>query len=195
MRVKYTTRGIVLARTHAGEANTFVTMLTPDLGLVHARVQSLRSSGAKLGASLATFAESECVLVRGKEGWRVAGAVLEENWFAKLQTANARRRAARVSGLVLRLVAGEVRDAELYAIIREFFEALTTSPVLNSGVGDAHEAVEVVAALRTLTALGLDTGDLPVSSSLFAPPLLATVAAERSHYISRINTGIAASGL
>ena len=189
MRVKYNTRGIVLARTHVGEATTLVTVLTPDLGLVQARAQSLRKPGAKLAHALTTFAESELVLVRGKDGWRVAGAVLGENWFVKLGEADARARAGRVSGLLLRLVAGEAPDAKLYPIINSFFEALATLPA------DAHEAVEVLAALRVLAALGLDSGDIPSDTTLFALPLLDTVFAERSRYISRINTGIAASGL
>ncbi|MDE1919605.1 MAG: recombination protein O N-terminal domain-containing protein, partial [Patescibacteria group bacterium] len=91
MRHKYETRGIVLSRAPAGETNALVTLLTPGLGIVRARAQGLRRSGAKLAAALATFAESEVVLVRGREGWRVTGAVLEENWFMKMGHADARR--------------------------------------------------------------------------------------------------------
>jgi len=189
MRVKYATRGIVLARSHVGEATTFVTLITPDLGLVHARAQSLRKPGAKLAAAIATFAESSVVLVRGKEGWRVAGAVLEENWFGRVSDTSARRSAARVSGLLLRLVAGEAHDPELFPIMRGFLEALATLS------GDSRDAVEIVAVLRILAALGLDTGDIASDTALFAPPTLAMVLEKRSDYVTRINTGIAASGL
>src|SRR5487761_2292548 len=123
MRHKYETRGIVLARSPLGEANAFVTVLTPELGLVRARAQGVRKSGAKLAAALATFAESSLVLVRGKEGWRVAGAVLEENWFMRIERAAARAAAARVSGLLTRLVAGEAHDPALYPVMKGFFEA------------------------------------------------------------------------
>lgn len=189
MRYRYETRGIVLSRSPLGEANAFVTIITSELGLVRARVQGVRRPGAKLAAALATFSESSIVLVRGKEGWRIAGAILEENWFVKLSDVDARRRACRVSGLILRLVAGEAQDSKLYQIIIGFFEALATLP------SDTHEAAEVLAALHTLAALGLDSGDISSDVSLFAPPLLSTILAERSHYISRINRGIVASGL
>jgi hypothetical protein len=96
MRHKYETSGIVLSRTHVGEATTLVTLLTPDLGLVSARAQSLRNTGAKLAASLPTLALSHVVLVRGKEGWRVTGAVLEENLFSKVVSIDAVRRAFQV---------------------------------------------------------------------------------------------------
>lgn len=189
MRFKYTTRGIVLSRAHSGEATTLVTLLTSELGLVHARAQSVRASGAKLAPALVTFAESDFMLVRGREGWRVAGAVLEENWFSRVSSIDARIRAARISGLVLRLVASDAHDSELYSIIAGFFSALATLPE------DMHEAVEVLAALRTLAALGLDTGDLPSATPLYAPSLLSNVLEERTSYIARINNGIAASGL
>lgn len=189
MRHKYETRGIVLSRSSLGEANAFVTLLTPELGLVRVRAQGLRRSGAKLAAALATLAESSVVLVRGREGWRLAGAVLEENWFARMRRADARARAARVLGLLLRLVAGEAQDAALFPVIRGFFETLAELPE------DAHEAAEVLAALRVLAALGLDAGELPGEASAFTPPLLAAVALDRPRYIARINHDIAASGL
>jgi recombinational DNA repair protein (RecF pathway) len=189
MRHKYETRGIVLSRTHIGEATTFVTLITADLGLVYGRAQSLRSSGAKLAHALTTFAESSYVLVHGKEGWRVAGAVLEENWYTRLQDTSSRERAGRVSRLLLRLVAGEERDTELFPIMAGLFETLATTPP------DVHESAEVLAVLRILTSLGLDTGNISNDTSLFAPTLLSMIQEERAHYIMRINNGITASGL
>jgi DNA repair protein RecO (recombination protein O) len=183
------TRGIVLSRSHIGEANALVVLLTPDLGLVRARAQGLRRSGAKLAAALTTFGESSIVLVHGKEGWRVAGAVLEVNWFARLRAAASQTRAARVCHLLLRLVAGETHDPELYPIIKEFFDALATLPE------DTHDSIEVLAALRMLSALGLDAGDIPNGAPALAPELLVLVAKNRTQYITRINEGITASGL
>lgn len=189
MRHKYETRGLVLSRAHTGEANTFVTLLTPDLGLVYARAQSLRKPGAKLASSLTTLSESSLVLVRGKEGWRMTGAVLEENWFGRLPSTSARECAARVTGLFLRLVAGEEQDSELFPILREFLEALATLPK------DLYEAIEILAVLRILASLGLDDGEIPEASASFTIPALAEISKNRTQYVLRINTGINASGL
>ncbi|MHB1163332.1 MAG: DNA repair protein RecO [Minisyncoccota bacterium] len=189
MRHKYETRGLVLARTHLGEANTFVTLLTSDLGLVHARAQSLRKSGAKLAPALATLTESDVMLVRGKEGWRVTGAVLRESWFVRFAHAQTRLRVARVSSLFLRLVAGETQDAELFPVMRGFFQALTELPE------ETHEAAEILVVLRTLALLGLDTGEIPGGMTEFALPVLRKIHEDRTAYVARINTGIAASGL
>ncbi len=189
MRHKYETHGIVLSRTPLGETNAFVTLLTPSLGIIRARAQGLRRPGAKLAAALTTFAESNVMLVRGKEGWRVVGAVLEENWFKKMNASAPRQRAARVSGLLVRLVAGEAHDPGLFQIIKGYFEALADLPVT------LHESAEALAALRTLAALGLDAGEIPGDPSAFAEHLLSSIETERTHYIARINRGIAASGL
>lgn len=189
MRHKYQTRAIVLSRTPLGEANVLVTLITPDLGLVRARAQGLRRSGAKLSHSLKTFSESSVVLVRGKESWRIAGAVLEEDWFARLGFYEARARAGRISGLLLRLVAGETNDQKLFTIVRSFLNALAT--LKNS----LHEAVEILAALRLLAVLGLDGGVIRGEPTDFTQPLLAEVLEKRTIYIARINNGILASGL
>lgn len=163
-------------------------LLTSDVGLVRARAQGLRRSGARLASALTTLAESTVTLVRGREGWRLAGAVLEENWFARLD-APRRGRAARVSHLLLRLVAGEAQDRTLFPILEAFFEALVILPE------ELQEAAEILAVLRILAALGFDAGVIPGEPSSFAPKLLAEVTKERSSYITRINHDIEASGL
>lgn len=188
MRHKYDTRGIVLSRIPLGEANVLVTILTPELGLVRARAQGIRKSGAKLAAALATLAESEVVLVQGKEGWRVAGAVLEREW-APAHTYEAKLRAARVLGLVQRLVVDETREERLYPILRGFLEALATESA------ELHETAETLVVLRLLAVLGLDTGALPGEHHHFDTTLLETAGALKRDHIARINHGIAASGL
>ena len=171
MRHKYETRGIVLSRTPLGEANALITLLTPDLGFVHARAQGLRRPGAKLAAALATFAESSLVLVRGRESWRVAGAVLEENWFIRLCRSEPRMRAARISRLLVRLVEDANRDLTRF---------MHTQPL---------------EYFRVLAALGFDAGTVPGETSVFAPALLTEIMKNRTSYITRINRGITASEL
>ena len=179
MRHKYETRGIILGRAPAGEANASITILTADIGLVRARAQGIREHGAKLAHALTTFAESELMLVQGKEYWRIAGAVLKENWFLRMKNASSRARAVRICRLLLRLVAGETRDAILFPIIIDFFESLSSLPP------EKQESAEILAALKILSALGLDTGEIPEEIS----------SKNRTSCIQRINRGIEASGL
>ena len=183
MRHKYVTQAIVLQRTPLGEANALLTLLTEEVGLVRARVQGIRRPYAKLVQMLPTFAESRVILVRGKEGWRISGAILTRNWFRELP-APVRGRSARLSALLLRLVPGETADPRVFSALRDFFEGLVLLPP------DAHDAAECLAALRLLYALGLDVGELPPDTEM-----LPNIKAHRMEYIARINRGIAASGL
>lgn len=179
MRHKYPTEAVVLARTPLGEANALVTLLTRDLGLVRARAQGVRRPGARLAASLTTFAKSEVTLVRGAEGWRVTGAQLSKHWFFELPR-GARARAARITGFILRLIPAEASDREPFVIFEDMLTAFRSEPE------SLHEAIEYCALLRLLAVLGLDAGEIPT---------LAAVGADRSTLVARINRGIALSGL
>ena len=186
MRHKYATNGIVLARTPIREAGMLVTLLTPDLGLVRARAEGVRRSGAKLAHALQTLCEAECMLVRGKEGWRLTGAVLSENRFIGLSAA-ARTRIARVANLLLRLVHGEADDSAVHQEFMAFMEAV---PHLSS---EAAEAAESLVVLRLLRELGFDAGEQPPEG--YDSPALEYVPTRHIELIARINRGIAASGI
>lgn len=188
MRHKYETSAIVLARFPLGEANVALLLLTPELGLVRARAQGARKSGAKLASSLQTLTESSVVLIRGKEGWRVSGAVGVENWNRALD-ASSRVRAGRVALLLLRLVRGETYDLPLYEAYRGFLGALSTLSE------EEREGAECIAALRVIHLLGHDAGDIADPVSAYDTSQLPSSIVERRAIIARINHGISASGL
>jgi recombinational DNA repair protein (RecF pathway) len=193
MRHKYETRGLVLARAPVGEAHALLAVLTPDVGLVWARATGLRHAKSKLAHALVTFAESDVTLVRGREGWRVTGAVLRENWFVCLPSIEARSRAARITGLLLRLSPAEQPEHAPFALVTAFLAALCEEEAT------FHESAELAAAATLLAALGFDTEPAVDSGTpggqLFSREHLAQVEHARDHYIARINRGIAASGL
>ncbi|MDE1966429.1 MAG: recombination protein O N-terminal domain-containing protein [Patescibacteria group bacterium] len=186
MRHKYQTEAIVLARYPVAEGSAHCVLLTPELGLIRVRAQGVRKSGAKLAAALATFAECDAIVLRGREGWRLSGAVLKENWFSRMNPSG-RARAGRIAGLLLRLVQGESADPALYRTLADFFEALGRLPE------EEHDAAETLAALRLVAALGLDAGALPAEGAYDSSALRAL--GERGNVIARVNRGIAASGL
>lgn len=189
MRHKYATTGIVLARFPIAEASESIVVLTEELGVVRARAQSVRKQGAKLASALQTFVQSDVVLVRGKDGWRLTGAVSVTNWFQVL-TRSARLRAGRVTGLMLRLMPGDAIDPTLYSIISDLFTTLRDESK------ELHDAAECLAALRILRVLGLDAGDLPqYNEGQLRSDTLRAVDSSRHVFIARINHGIAASGL
>ncbi|MEX2007099.1 MAG: DNA repair protein RecO [Candidatus Saccharimonadales bacterium] len=65
---RYTTTGIVLARTDFGEADRILTFLTPDHGKVKAMAKGVRKSKAKLAGSIELFSVSDLTLIPGRSG-------------------------------------------------------------------------------------------------------------------------------
>lgn len=183
MRHKYETQALVLGRMPLAESAVLVTLLTEEFGLVRARAEGLRKPGAKLAHTLQTLDRAVVTLVRGKEGWRLSGAFLEEQLFPALSR-SARLRVSRVNGLLLRLMQGEGGDGEVYELMREFVTAL---PSLSE---EEQDSAECFIALRLLAHLGLDAGAIPDSNG-YAP----LAPEQRRELVTRINRGISASGL
>jgi len=175
MRPKYVSRAIVLSRTGSREYGLILTLLTEDFGLVRARAEGLRKPGAKLASALQTLSESDVTLLRGREGWRLTGALLAQDHFADLAP-EARRRAGRVAGLFLRLMPPDAHESGFFAHYRDFLSSLATLEA------EEQDTLECRAVFGLLVLLGLDSGSVPEGIS-------------RSDLVVRINRGISASGL
>jgi DNA repair protein RecO len=188
MRHKYATRAIVLSRLPAAEESVSVALLTEDFGVVYARSQGARKLGSKMSAGLQTLSQSEVTLLRGKDIWRMAGAMLETNYARTLDTA-ARARAARVLELAERLIRGEHADPALFALLASFLAALPGREE------EDQDAIEVLAVVRLLQALGNDAGETFGGLDDFSDGAISEAKAARASLISRSNRGIAASGL
>jgi DNA repair protein RecO len=192
MRHKYSTRALVLARTPSGEESITASLLTEDFGLIRARSQGARKGSAKMSAGMQTLSASDVTLLRGKDVWRMAGAVLEKNWARELDGA-ARKRAARVLELADRLIRGEHSDPELFLILSSFLRALPER------TEEEQDAAEMLAVLRMLHALGVDAGDTYGEADDYTSgtpeSALERALTDRTVLITRINHGISESGL
>ena len=188
MRHKYRTEAFVLSRQPIREHDASIVLATVDFGIIRARAMGVRKPGSKMAIGLQTFTQSEITLIRGKEGWRLTGALPIKNWAGEL-TFEARPRAARVCELMQRLSHGEEAEPRLYE------EALAFAEALPSLHGEGQDSAECLAALRVLHILGHDAGELPGGFGDYGTEALAVVADNRKGYIARVNNGITASGL
>ena len=188
MRHKYQTLGVVLSRKDHGEANVLLSILTPELGLVRARVQGVRKSGAKLATGIMTFTTSSCTLVRGKEGWRLVGALTEHSNRDTLSF-EGREVLGRVAFLIERLVKGESHETRLFDV----FYALLKN--VQHGSKDSYEHYEYLALMYVLSLHGVESGKGLGDTYDFNEQDLAYVVTNTKEVISRINAGIHASGL
>ncbi len=145
MYQKYQTDALILCSRESGEADRTFSIFTKDFGLVRARATGVRKEKSKMRYALQHYARANISLVRGKQGWRVAGAAAK-----KSITSGAKGSAAyaRIVELMLRLVHGEEKNCFLFATLAEAHEKLTQAS------SDTWATVEIVCVARVLFALG-----------------------------------------
>jgi DNA repair protein RecO (recombination protein O) len=187
MHKVFVTEGIVLSKRSAGEENTLVSILTPDLGLVRASARSARREAGKLRYGLEPLTVATFSLIRGKYEWKLTGT---QNISRALVSKSlpARQAAGRVLRLMLRLIRGEEAQQDLYTTVREGLSALAR------GVD-----VEAVLVLRVLSHLGYlpDTKELRpfIEQDFFSLELMNEVTASRRLIIKTINESLESTGL
>lgn len=142
---KYPTEALVLRARESGESDRAYTLYTRDLGLIRARASAVRTERSKMRYGLQSLSRCSVSLVRGKRGWRIAGA-------ASVRGACGDRRSisafARIAELVVRLVDVEERNDYLFAALSESHAALMQERC------EAYATIELISVARTLYALG-----------------------------------------
>src|SRR3989338_4112750 len=110
MYEKYHTEALVLGNREMGEADRVVALFTRDFGLVRARASAVRTEHSKMRYAVQDYARADVSLVKGKRGWRLAGA-------SALKSATGDRKCvstfARIAGRTTRLCGSASRQVPL----------------------------------------------------------------------------------
>jgi|TARA_Y100000310_G_scaffold170442_2_gene170620 DNA repair protein RecO (recombination protein O) len=154
----YQTDGFVIGGRDISEANRYCELFTRELGLVRAVARSIRKEKSKLRYHMQDFSRARIALVRGREVFRLTGAVSYDNLYIKLKGSPEKLNTlARIIWLLKRLVHGEGRNDYLFSSFSHGVEYL-----LEKASQEELRDVENIVALRILFSLGY----LPSSSSL-----------------------------
>jgi len=145
MYQKYHTEALVLGSREKGESDRVYALFTKDFGLVRARASAVRKETSKMRYALSHYSRCGASLIRGKRGWRVAGATAKSSAFADVSGASA---FARIAMLVKRLVHGEEKNDYLFAALSEAHSAFA------SAQRETVPTIEIVCVARVLFALG-----------------------------------------
>lgn len=145
MYQKYQTDAIVLGSREIGEADKMFSLFTRDFGLVCARASAVRSEKSKMRSALQNYASANISLVRGKRGWRVAGARAGSGFGGNVQP-KVISAMARICELTLRLVGHDERNDYLYETLAGAHVALIA--------GGKVETIEILCVARVLYSLG-----------------------------------------
>lgn len=190
MYQKYHTEALVLGNREMSEADRVVVLFTRDFGLVRARASSIRKEHSKMRYSVQDYSRANVSLVKGRRGWRLAGA-------AAIKSASGDRKCtgvfARIAELTVRLVHGEEKNDYLFETLANAHEALMTE------THTSVTAVEVVCVARILYALGYLSSEA-LESTLFTHTAygiehLFEVETKRDQILSSINKAIAETHL
>ena len=186
---KYHTEAVVVGSREHGESDRIFALFTREFGLVRARAGAVRSEKSKMRYALQSGSHIDISLIRGKRGWRAAGALVNAETLSVPGTATF----MRISQLVLRFVLGEEKNEYLFETL------LSARTALTSTTREEASAVELVCVARVLYSLGyLSAGAL--STALFAHTALTVehlkeVEEKRSEILSHINNALSESQL
>ena len=190
MYEKYQTEALVLGNREMGEADRVIILFTRDFGLVRARASSVRAEHSKMRYAVQDYARANVSLVKGKRGWRLAGATA-------LKSATGSRACistfARIAELTTRLVHGEEKNDYLFAVLSEAHDALLREDV------EASATIEIVCVARVLYALGYLSAEA-LETALFTHTAyehehVLEAEAKRDRILSSINKAIAETHL
>jgi len=145
MYEKYQTDALVLGSRESGENDRSFALYTSDFGLARARASAVRKESSRMRYALSHYAFANLGLVRGKRGWRIAGAAAIRGVRGDTRGVAA---FARIAELVMRLVPGEEKNEYLFAALSEAHAALMVPQC------DAFGTIEIVCVARILFALG-----------------------------------------
>ncbi len=190
MYQKYQTDALVLKSYEQGEADKTFALFTHDFGLIRARASAVRGEKSKMRYALQNYARANVGLVRGKRGWRLAGASSADSSFTSTPCLTA---FARISELVLRLVQGEEQNEYLFAALSEAHDALLQEN------GALWPTIEIVCVARVLYTLGYLSNDA-LETTLFThttygAPHLEEAKTMYDQLLSSVNKAIAETQL
>lgn len=188
MYAKYTTEGVVIRVRESGEHDRVCTIFTKEFGCITGRASSIRKESSRMRYGLVRGAACKVSLVRGKNGWRIAGSVALEQTLS----VRAMHAYARVLSLVSRLVHGEEKNDYLYETLRALRTELAHAEI-------SLGTIELIAVARILFALGYLSKEAVGESVLLLPlqtkEAHAYMLEERARVLEAVNMALTASHL
>ncbi|MBV9159873.1 MAG: recombination protein O N-terminal domain-containing protein [Candidatus Kaiserbacteria bacterium] len=190
MYQKYTTEALVLGAKESGEADRTLLFYTRDFGLLRARGSAVRAENSKMRYAVQIYTRSFVSLVKGRRGWRAAGANAVHIAGRDPLGVSA---FARIAELTVRLVHGEEQNEYLFAALAEAHDALMRDHV------ESFATIEIVCVARVLYALGYLSAEA-LETALFthtayAGEHLTEAEAMREKLLASINRAIAQTQL
>lgn len=187
----YHTEGFVLSGQSVGEANKYFWIFTRDFGMVGAMAQGVRLLQSKLRYSLQDYSYSKISLVRGKQVWRIVGAIKEKDISSPLDDSQGKfELLAKTFSLLIRLVRGEEKNETLFNHISSVSEFLKRESLDENLLRNC----EYLLIMRILHSLGY-MAESPnfkefLSSDIWTKEIVFKIGAISREAVSQINKSL-----
>lgn len=186
----YNTTGLVLSSEVEGESKTFISVLTPEYGLIFAEARGLSKPESKLRYSLDPFTEGDFSFIRGKSGWRIVNARPVVHWFHQLKGEVSRRETAlRVLRLAYSHIPRDQEEVKAFEIVMDFLRVIKSAP-LNDLV-----FIETYSVFHLLATLGYVATTESVPYAPWSENMLTDIAISKSNMVKSINKALSSSHL
>ncbi|MFA6476504.1 MAG: recombination protein O N-terminal domain-containing protein [Candidatus Paceibacterota bacterium] len=188
----YETVGLVLGHTTHGEANKLFKVLTSDFGLIMVLAQGVRLEKSKLRYNLQNYHLARLNLIRGKEYWRLTGAL-------EIDKANREQISFfhKISLIILRLIHGEEASRFIFSDLEQSWNLLSSEKIQDTGF--KPEDLEIFILVRLLFNLGYLAPSTETETIVGAIDFdwaeVSKVEGNRLDLVSIINSSFVSSGL
>ncbi len=141
----YITEALVCGSFDSQTADRSFLLFTREAGMIYAHAKSIREERSKQRYALQLCSHIRVTLVRGKNGWKIIGAVSLQNLYTAMKTREARAFLRNIILLLKRVIHGESAYTEIFD---DVIIACTSADIYES------QCLEPIISLRILHALG-----------------------------------------
>ncbi len=155
----YITEALVCGSWHRNTADKSILLFAREAGMVYVHAKSIREERSKQRYALQDASHVRVTLIRGKTGWKVAGAEMIQSFYAESSTRESRAFLRNIILLLRRVMQGEVAHQHIFDDVIQ---------VMQEGMELPQKQLEAVLSLRILESLGYVARDEEYTS-LLAP--------------------------
>jgi len=152
----YTTEGVILSSSLAGESNRFYHIYTKDMGLIGVWGQGVRKLESKLSFHLQDLSHVRIQMIRGKHLWRLTD-VENISYFENILASRSKRIVVGQIAVLLKRLLEEGKEPILYNLFIESMKELEQTELDQT----ALQSFELLFVLRTLYHLGYGKNSVP----------------------------------
>lgn len=120
----YQTEAIIIKKTKLGEADSILTLYTPELGKIQGFARSLRKTRSKLAGHLELLTHSQVSLARGRNLDTITGSQTITSFFSLKSNLTLTSYALYVTELVSQFTADHIANRPLFQLLLETLEQL-----------------------------------------------------------------------